>query len=127
MNPLLPDTYQVPYYVTELDADGNATKQPGDSVTVSTDDTNKATVAPDTDVDAAKLPAGTDPAMVLQTGFIVGGRQLGTVNVTATYSRGDGSTPPSPATLAIDIVPSAAVSGGFGIGTAVPQPAAAGV
>ena len=120
-NQPLQDTFKLPYFATELDADGNQAMDPGDSVAVTTDDTAKATVAPDATVDPAKVPSGTDATKVLQTGFLVGGSKLGTVNVTATFSHTDGTAAPPPISVAVDILSGPPVTGGFGFGTAVPQ------
>lgn len=110
MNPTLIDNYKVPFSITAVDADGNPTTlADGATVSVVADDETKATIVMD-----------ATPTAGIASGFIVGGKVLGTVTVTATVTGADG-TVLAPLTQAIDIVAGAAVSEGFALGVAVPQ------
>lgn len=109
----LQDVQKVPYVVTELDADGNvATPGAGDTCAVTSDDTTKATIVPDA------TPSVTG---AIQTGFVVGGSTLGTVNITSTITHADGTPGPSPVTDAIDILSGPPATQGFALGTPVNQ------
>jgi hypothetical protein len=111
VNPQLGDSEKVTYTLTALDA----ARQPaglsvGDTVSVTSSDTAMATVVPD-----------TPPAVgALASGFIVGGQKLGTVTITATASKVDGSVDLTVVDL-IDIVGGAATSLHLGLGSPVPQ------
>jgi hypothetical protein len=119
----LQDTFKVPYAIFEADADSNVTAPgTGDTVAVTSSDTASLTVLPDAAVDPAKVPAGTDPAKCMQTGFLVGGSkaQVG-VGATATFSHADGSAAPPPVTDLIDVVAGPGTTGSISLGTPVAQ------
>ena len=107
----LQDTQKVPYVISEVDADGNPTTEAGDVCTVSSSDVTMATVVPD----AAPVVAGAQ-----QTGFILGGKTLGTVTITSHIVKADGTTLPD-ATDAIDIIAGAPAAQSIGLGTPVAQ------
>ncbi len=106
----LGDTEKVPYALTELDADSNPT--PGvatDVISITSSDTTMATVAPD----AAPVTGS------VASGFIVGGKTLGTVTINATVTHADGTS--LSVVDVIDIVPGVAATLSLGLGAPVPQ------
>jgi hypothetical protein len=117
----LQDVFRVSYAATELDADGNQAVDPGDTAALTVDDSSKATIVADAAVDPEKVPAGADPAKVLQTGFIVGGKTLGVVNITTTFAHADGSQAPPPVVTALEIVSGPPATGGLSLGVPIPQ------
>jgi len=107
----LGDTEKVAYALTALDADSNpATLAPGDTVSVVSSDVASATVVPDP----------TPVAGSLASGFIVGGSKLGTITITASANKADGTLDLS-VTDAIDIVGGKASSLSLGLGAPVAQ------
>ncbi len=120
-NPQLPDNFQVPFYITELDAKGAQVMDPGDSASVTIADPNSGTVAADAAVDPTKVPSPLDPAKVLLTGFLVAGTGGLTLDATATFAHNDGTVPPPPLTASFDVTAGAPAVGGFGFGAPVPQ------
>jgi hypothetical protein len=111
-NTQLADNFKIPYNVVELDSDGNvATPSAGDTCTVVSSDTTKATIVPD----------ATPAAGSIASGFIVGGSVEGTVTVTATTTHADGTPVGPPIVDAIDVVSGAPVTAGFSLGTPVSQ------
>jgi|SRR5579872_5029232 len=107
----LSDTHKVAYALTELDVDNNpASPLPGDVITIVSSDTAMLTVVPDA------VPA---PGSVA-SGFLVAGKKLGTVTVTANVSH-----PQLASSInlvdTIDIVSSVAVSLSLGLGAPVAQ------
>lgn len=111
MNPQLGDTEKVPYALTELDADSNpATPKSDDTITITSSDTDSATVVPD----------ATPVAGSVASGFILGGKKLQTgVTITATVAHSDGTS--LTVTDTIDIVGGAASSLSLGLGAPVAQ------
>ena len=126
MNPfVLVDDYQAPYAISApLDADGNPTTPDGTTVTLASDDSTKVSVAADAAVDPAKIPQGINPAHVLQTGLVVGGKTIGIANLKATFTGPDGaaiSVPDALASAQISIVADVPTTGGLAFGTPVHQ------
>lgn len=107
----LGDTEKVPYALTELDADSNpATPQPGDTITIVSNDTDSITVVPD----------ATPKDGSVASGFLLGQRKLQNgVSVTATVTHVDGST--LTVVDLIDVVAGAATSLSLGLGAPVSQ------
>jgi len=106
----LGDTEKAPYALTELDAASNpASPQPGDVISIVSSDTASATVVPDATASAGSIASG----------FIVGGKKLGTVTITATvtHTNGDKLTVSDD----IDIVGGVASSLSLGLGAPVSQ------
>ncbi len=120
MNPPVPDNYKIPFYATEFDSKNAQVMDAGDSAVVTVDEPS-ASVAADSAVDPAKVPAPLDPAKVMLTGFIVAGNPGTTINATCTVSHTDGTPPPPPVTASFDVVAGAPAIGGFGFGAPVPQ------
>lgn len=107
----LQDVQKVPYLLTAVDADGNpAQLASGASVAVSSSDPASALVVPD-----ATPAAGT-----VASGFVVGGAKLGTVQINAAVTNGDGSAGPTGA-VSIDVVSGPAASIAMSLGTPVAQ------
>lgn len=110
----LGDSEKVAYSLVELDAKSVAVPGlPTDVVSVTSDNTNLATVVPD----ATPTPGS------VASGFIVGGTpvagQPNTVNITATVTHADGTS--LSVSDAIDIVGGAANSISLGLGAPVAQ------
>jgi len=106
------DVQKIPYSVPETDADGNPTApNPGDTCVVTASDTDMGTVVPD-----ATPAAGT-----IASGFVIGGKKLGTLTITATITKADGTPGPGPYTQALQITPGPATSGSLVLGTPVAQ------
>lgn len=107
----LGDTEKVAYALTELDAVSNPTQGlPTDVITITSSDTDSATVVAD----------ATPVAGSVASGFIVGGKKLGIgVIVTATVTHADGTS--LTVSDAIDIVGGTASSLSLGLGAPVSQ------
>jgi hypothetical protein len=108
----LGDTSKVAYSLVELDADGNpAPPLSGDVITIVSSDTASLTVVPDT------VPVAGSVA----SGFLVAGKKLGSVTVTATINHQQSTIPPLTVVDTIDVVASAASSISLGLGSPVAQ------
>jgi len=108
----LGDTSKVAYSLVELDADGNpAAPLSGDVITVVSSDTASLTVVPDS------VPVAGSVA----SGFLVAGKKLGVVTVTATVTHQQSTIPPLTVVDTIDVVASAASSLSLGLGAPVAQ------
>ena len=114
------DTERVPYAITEYDAKGNASVDPGDSASLAVDVAD-VQVVPDAAVDPAKCPQGVDPSKVLQTGFCVAGKTVGIVTATATFVHTDGTAAPPALQGQFEVVSGVPVTGGLTFGAPVPQ------
>jgi hypothetical protein len=107
----LGDTQKVPFALSALDADGNPTTiTTGDTVSVTSSDEASAKVVSD--------PTPTTGS--LASGFIVGGKKLGTVTITASATKADGTVDITVQDV-IDIVPGTASSLSLGLGVPVAQ------
>jgi hypothetical protein len=109
---------KIPYWSAEFDVDGNPSVDAGDSVAVTVDN---GTVVPDAAIDPAKLPAGTDPTKVLQTGFVVPPTTPGQINVTSTFTHTDGTPAPPPVTAQLDVLVGPPATGAMNFGAPVAQ------
>ena len=120
MSATLQDVQKIPYALSELDADGNPSVDPGDSVAMTLDSQSPGTVVPDATIDPTKLPSTMTAAQCLQTGFVVA-TGVGTINWTATYTHTDGTTPPAPVTGSIPVSVGPPATGSVTFGTPVSQ------
>lgn len=111
MNFQLGDTQKVAFSITELDADGNPTSgAAGDSITVSSSDTDSITVVMD------ETPIAGSQA----SGFLVGGKKVQEgVVVTAVVTHADGTS--LSAADVIDVIAGAAASLSIGLGAPISQ------
>lgn len=111
-NPQIGDTEKAPYTLVELDADSNpALPSAGDVISITSSDTDSATIVPD----------ATPVAGSVASGFVVGGKKLQVgVVITASVTHADGTTL-GPVTDTIDIVGGVASSLSFGLGAPVAQ------
>lgn len=108
----LQDNFKVDYSIQELDADNNPTGGSGDTCTVTSSDTASVTVVPD----------ATPTSGNIASGFLIGGKKLGTgIVITATPAHADGTPVAPPSTVTVDVVAGAAVTAGISLGTAVAQ------
>jgi hypothetical protein len=109
----LGDTEKAPYTVVVLDGASNpATLQPGDTVTVTSQDVASVTVVPD----------ATPVAGSVASGFIVGGKKVQpNVVITATATLAASENPLPPATAMVDVVGGVASSISLGFGAPVAQ------
>lgn len=123
----LRDSEKIPFYVVERDLKSNPVKDDGDSATVTVDVAASATVALDAAVDPAKIPNGpdgkpeVDPALVLATGFLVGGSTVGPFNVTTSFAHTDGSEPPADVVSPFTLLSGAPSSGAISFGAPIAQ------
>jgi hypothetical protein len=112
---ILQDIQKVSYAINAVDKDGNATSLPaGDSVLVASSDATIASVAPD-----AAPAAGS-----VASGFILGGKTLGTAQISFTAVGADGATPDATIAAAgqsVQVVSGSAASLSPVLGTPVNQ------
>lgn len=107
----LQDNQKVPYQLVAVDTDGNpAQLAAGATIAVSSSDPASSSVVPDP----------TPVAGSVASGFVVGGTKLGTVQISAAVTNGDGSAGPTGA-VSIDVVSGPAASISFSLGTPVAQ------
>jgi len=105
----LGDNEKVPYVMTALDANSAGVKlADGDVISVTSADPDIASVVPD----------ATPAAGSLASGFIVGGKKLGTVAISAAASKADGTLDTSVIDQ-IDVVGGAATSLSLSLGKPV--------
>lgn len=111
-NPQIGDSEKASYALVELDALSNpATPKASDVITITSSDTDSATIVPD----------ATPVAGSVASGFVVGGKKVQTgVVITATVDHGDG-TPALTVSDTIDIVGGTASSLSLGLGAPVAQ------